>query len=97
MAVFLQEFPSLQSTVKPLLLSPDTVIQHGEQPHFPALEPDELVRVIDTSVPVQTAEITPILFVLRMFKPERQDRIHQFILILLRQLLKINHDNLFYR
>ena len=50
MAVFLQELRTLQSTLEPLGAFFHLVIEHREKPHLAALQPDELVGVVDAAV-----------------------------------------------
>lgn len=90
MAVFLQELRTLQSTLEPLGAFFHLVIKHREKPHFTALQPDELVGVVDAAVAFEAGEIPPVLFILGVFEPKRQDAVQQLRLILAGQFLKIH-------
>ena len=63
-AILFQKFRPLHGTGKPVRILLHLIIQHGEHPDLPALQPDELVGIKDTAVPVQAGEIPPILQVL---------------------------------
>ena len=72
MAVLLQEAGALLGAGEPGRILLHLVVQHGEHPDLPALQPDELVGVEDASVPVQASEIPAVLQVLGFLQPERQ-------------------------
>ena len=64
MPVPLQKLPSLNGTFQPFITLLHLVVQHREKPYFPALEPDELVRIINAAVPVKTTVIASVFPVL---------------------------------
>ena len=67
------------------------VVEFGEHPHLTPLQPDELVRVINTSVTIKTGEVAAEIMVLALVKPERNNAVEKFCAVLLRQLLEISH------
>ena len=54
------------------------------------IQADELIRIEHFSFTVQTGEITTILVVLGVFKPEREDTVQKFILVQTCQFLEIH-------
>ena len=93
MSVFFQEFRALYCAIKPLLVFLYIIIEHRKHPHFPTLKPDELVRIINRPVTVETAEISAVLFILRMLKPERKTVFPEFLLITRGYLFEIYIDH----
>ena len=55
------------------------IMERGERPHLPRLQPDELVRVKDGARPIQAGEITAIFPVYRVILPERNGILKQTI------------------
>ena len=80
--IFLQEFRSLDGCLEPLRTFLKRIVEHGEHPDFPSLKPDEFVSVIDTSISVQTGEITSEFLVLGFFQPEWEHIVKQFTFVL---------------
>ena len=89
MAVLLQELCTLHGTVEPLLPLLHFVVEGGEHPYFPALEPDELVGVEHAAVAVEAGEVAAKLLVLRLFEPEGDDLVEEFALVLGGELFEI--------
>ena len=86
----LQESGALLRAGEPCGIFLHFVVEHGEHPDFPPLEPDELVGVKDTSVTVQTGEIASEFLILRTGEPKGQYIIIQFFTIAFRHLSKVN-------
>ena len=93
MPVFFQEFSALDCAIKPLLVFLYIIIEHRKHPYFPTLKPDKLVRIINRPVTVETAEISAVLFILRMLKPEGKTVFHQLLLITRDYLFEIYIDH----
>ncbi len=75
---------------EPLLILLELIVEHGEEPDFPALKPDEFVSVIDASVSVEAGEIPTVFLVLGFIEPEWKNVVKQFMPVALCHLLKIN-------
>ena len=95
MAVLVQEFRSLAGAGEPFGILLHLVVQHGEHPHLPALQPDELIGIEHAAVAVQAGEIPAIFGILRLFQPERKHLPVQFVAIALRRRGKIHFLHIF--
>ena len=89
MTVLFEELRTLDGAVEPLLLLLYLIVEHSEHPHLAALKPYELVSVEYTTISVEASEITAALEILRLLKPERENAVKEFTLVLLSKLLKI--------
>ena len=81
-SVFLQELGSLNGSIKPLLLLLHFVVKRCQHPYLAALQPNELVGIIDLAVSFDAGEITTELFVYTVLHPERHHPLQQFALVL---------------
>ena len=77
-AVLLQELGSLDGGVEPFLTELHGVIELGEHPYLAALQPDELVGVIDAAVAVEAGEIAAEVLVLGLVEPEWDHAVEKF-------------------
>ena len=80
-AVLLQELGTLDGGIEPFLTGLDGVVELGEHPHFAALQPDELVGVIDAAIAVEAGEVAAEVLVLAFVEPEGDDAVKEFGLI----------------
>ena len=83
MAVFLEELGTLHGAIQPFLPLLHGIVKLGKHPHLAALQPYELVGIINGAVAVEAGEIASHLAVLRIVKPEGQYFVEQLGLVLL--------------
>ena len=68
----------------------ERVVEFGEHPNFASLHPDKLVGVVHVALAIEAGEVSTALFVLRLFKPEGDNLVEQFVAILLSELFEIH-------
>ena len=81
-AVFPEEFGALDGGVEPFGFGFYLIVQHGEAPYFPALQPNEFVGIVDVSVPVETGQEPAPLPVDGVFHPERNNVLQKAVPVL---------------
>ena len=96
MTVLLEEFTSLYSAVKPLLILLNLIVKHREHPYFTSLKPDELISIEHTAITVEASEISAILLILRLLKPEWKTIFSQLPLVKGCKFFKINSCHIIY-
>ena len=92
MSILLKELTALDSAIKPLLFLFNLIVKHGKHPDLTSLEPYEFICIKNATVSVKTAEISTVLKVLRLLKPEREYVVQKFALVLLREFLEIHNS-----
>ena len=84
MTILLQELGTLNGGLEPLLTGLHGVVEFREHPYFAALQPDELIGVVNRAVAVEAGEVATELGVLGFVEPEGDHAKEELRAILLR-------------